>query len=418
LSPLLQPRFPPVEIATKIGLSLALGLLVGLEREWSHKDLGVRTFTITALLGMLSTLSGIPFSLASMLGILLVIAFVNGRSLLTNGSLETTTSVALIVTFVLGVLIGQGHFFTPVASAIILTMLLAWKAELRRFAGGLTTGEVRSAVLLGLIAFVVYPLLPDRFVDPWQLLNPRDTWMTVVLVAGIGFINYLLLRLYSAKGLYYSAILGGFVNSTATIAEMTQFLSRTNPSMQRMTIPVVLLTVIAMTIRNLVILGALAPNAVSVAIGPLTGMIFIAVAFAWSQRRTAVDSDADLKISSPISLINVLGFGFAFVAIHAAGILGQQYFGRLGIYIVSAFGGFVSSATTTAAAASMTTHDRLTVSVAANATVIATLASILINIPILYRYTERDIRNQLYLVKAFLLAATLGILALQNWLLS
>jgi len=196
--------FPPLDVAAKMGVSLGIGLLAGLEREWAHKDLGVRTFGISALLGMVSSLAGLPFALISMVGVLVVIAYVNWRTMLAERALEATTSIALLVTFVLGVLIGQGHLFTPIASAVVLTALLAWKAELRKFAGGLTLEEIRSAVLLGLLGFVIYPILPDRFVDPWNLVNPREAWVIVVVIASIGFVNYVLLKFYGARGVYYS----------------------------------------------------------------------------------------------------------------------------------------------------------------------------------------------------------------------
>jgi uncharacterized membrane protein YhiD involved in acid resistance len=34
--------FPAVEIAVKVAVALALGPLVGFEREWSNKDIGVQ----------------------------------------------------------------------------------------------------------------------------------------------------------------------------------------------------------------------------------------------------------------------------------------------------------------------------------------------------------------------------------------
>jgi uncharacterized membrane protein (DUF4010 family) len=101
-------------------------------------------------------------------------------------------------------------------------MLLAVKPQLRAFAGGLSQQEVRSAVLLALVGFVIWPLLPDRFVDPWQLLQPREDWITVVLIACLGFLNYVLFRAYGSKGIYLTAILGGLVNSTATAAELNR----------------------------------------------------------------------------------------------------------------------------------------------------------------------------------------------------
>jgi uncharacterized membrane protein (DUF4010 family) len=113
----------------------------------------------------------------------------------------------------LGILVGHGHVFTSVSSAIIMTLLLSWKTELSAFTVDLSLPEIRSAVLMGLLGFVIYPVLPNRFIDPWGLVNPREAWITVIALAGIGFINYILLRLYKSRGLYFSAVLGGLVNA-------------------------------------------------------------------------------------------------------------------------------------------------------------------------------------------------------------
>ncbi len=130
-------RFPRSEVAAKIAVSLGIGLLVGIEREWSNKDLGARTFALTALLGTIAVLFDPSMAIVCLVRVFLIIIFANLRSLLVDRSLEATTSASLLVIFVLGALTGQGHLFTPVAAAILMTMLLAWKAELRRFAGGL-----------------------------------------------------------------------------------------------------------------------------------------------------------------------------------------------------------------------------------------------------------------------------------------
>jgi uncharacterized membrane protein (DUF4010 family) len=153
---------------------------------------------------MLSALIGTPFAVYALIGVIVLVALVNVGNVVQKRPLETTTAAALLVTFALGILVGQGHVFTPTASAIVMTLLLALKPQFSRFAGGLTQEEVRGAVLLGLIGFVIYPVLPNRFVDPWNLVNPREAWLTVILIASIGFVNYVLLRLYGGKGLYYT----------------------------------------------------------------------------------------------------------------------------------------------------------------------------------------------------------------------
>ena len=180
LAQYLDGRFPPSEVLGKLAVSLGIGLLVGIEREWSNKDLGARTFALTALLGTYRPAVCLRrWPSISIVGVFLIVIFANARSLLVDRSLEATTSAALLVIFVLGAMAGQGHLFTPVAAAILMTMLLAWKVELHRFAGGLQPAEIRSAVLLGLLGLVVYPILPDRFIDRWELINPRQAWITM-----------------------------------------------------------------------------------------------------------------------------------------------------------------------------------------------------------------------------------------------
>jgi uncharacterized membrane protein YhiD involved in acid resistance len=69
---LLVDKFPPAEIAAKIAVSLGIGLLVGIEREWSNKDLGARTFALTGLLGTLSVLFSPSIVSVSFVGVFLL----------------------------------------------------------------------------------------------------------------------------------------------------------------------------------------------------------------------------------------------------------------------------------------------------------------------------------------------------------
>jgi uncharacterized membrane protein (DUF4010 family) len=404
--------FQPFEVAIKIAIALGIGLLVGLEREWSQKDVGVRTFSITALLGCLSVLISIQLAAISMVGVLVLVAYMNGRSLLVDRSLEMTTSVALIVTFILGVLAGLGHLFTPIASAILMTMLLAWKTELQRFAGDLTLSEIRGAVLLGLIGFVIYPLLPNRFIDSWHLLNPRQSWLIVIIVAGLGFANYVLLRIFSNRGLYYTAVLGGLVNSTATAAELSRTVLSNESEASSTIVALVLLTSIAMFVRNLVILAIFAPASVSIAIWPLLAMTGGAVIFAWKERGRGTEPVRPLSLASPVSLRHVLNFGALFVLMEIVGTIGARYLGKFGFLALSLLGGTVSSASTTAAAATMAIHGKLSPDVAGVATVFASIASALVDLPLIQRQSHnKRLTRTLAAISLLLVAAGLVVLA-------
>jgi MgtC family len=61
-------RFPPAEVAARIVVSLGIGLLVRIEREWSSKDLGIRTFALTSLLGTIAALFSRSMAVASSVG--------------------------------------------------------------------------------------------------------------------------------------------------------------------------------------------------------------------------------------------------------------------------------------------------------------------------------------------------------------
>ena len=113
---------PPADASLKLAIAIGIGMLVGLEREWSQKDLGTRTFAITAMLGTLSILATPAVAYIAFGGVLVVIAITGIRNVSDRKPVEATTSAALILTYVLGVLVGLGHHYTPVAAAIVMTL--------------------------------------------------------------------------------------------------------------------------------------------------------------------------------------------------------------------------------------------------------------------------------------------------------
>jgi uncharacterized membrane protein (DUF4010 family) len=409
------PAFPLVVTAVKLALALAMGLLIGFEREWANKDFGVRTFTLTALLGSLTALLSVPITLMGMFAIILSAALLNLRAILASNSMEGTTSVALVMTFVLGALAGNGHVFTSVACAVVTTSLLSLKFQFKQFAGGLRAEEIRSAVLLGLFGFVIWPLLPDRYVDPWRLLRPREAWVTVVVIACIGFANYVLLRLYGKNGVSLTAILGGLVNSTAAAAELAASLPAVGLSSQA--VRAVLLTSVAMFLRNAALLALFGRAAFRFAVLPLSAMIMIAGYF--SLRRREVDAEPhqlELHLASPVSLKKVTAFGLIFLAVQVVGTVAIRWLGASGWLLVSLIGGAVSSASTTAASANLLTRGSITALQAGTATVLTSIASTAMNLPMVRRHIhDRSINREIVAATALQAAVGLAVLWCQRW---
>lgn len=383
---LLWPYLPTL---ARLGMALAVGLFVGIERERRRKEAGLRTFAFTALIGGAGGLLGDPFALLALGLVGVLVILLNIETIRTGEGAEITTSAALIVVTFAGVLAGRGHTFAPTTLAVVTAALLAWKEPLAGFSHALTESELRSAVLLAILAFVIFPVLPPGTVDRWDLLDPREAWITVILIASLGFINYMLLKLYGKRGIELAGFLGGLVSSTVTVTELAHRTKSSEGRLSDFAYRGIILATAAMLLRNAVILGILAPRALLAAALPL-GLMFLGAAAAAAIRRPAVVATADTEaplttLQSPFSFTAALRFGFIFLVVQVAGTLGQRMLGHAGFYAVSMIGGVVSSASAVASSANLAASGTLPPSVAGFGAVLATVMSALVSLPLVAR---------------------------------
>jgi uncharacterized membrane protein (DUF4010 family) len=420
-----SPAWPYVPTLARLSLALAIGLLIGIERERRQKGAGIRTFAFAALLGAVGGLLGQAFALLALSLLGLMVVLLNVESIRAGEGAEMTTSVALLVTAFAGVLAGLGHTFTPTALGVATAALLAWKQPLAGFSRALTESELRSAILLAILAFVIYPVLPTGSLDRWHLVEPRAAWVTVILIATLGFVNYVLLKLYGARGLELTGFLGGLVNSTVTVAELAKRAHASDGRLVEAAFRGVLLATVAMLIRNVVILGLLAPHALLDSAVPLVLMLAGAVAIALLHGsgaplrlggRTIEDPGTEPPVpgmQSPFSLTATLKFGAIFVALQVAGTLAQRVLGHAGFYAVSVAGGVISSASATAAAANLAAAGTLPPRVAGGGAILASLVSVLVNLPIVARMTkDRTLTRRLaWVLACVVLLALIGTVA-------
>lgn len=390
------PSWPYLPTLARLSLALAIGLFIGIERERRRKEAGLRTFAFVSALGAVGGLLGESYSLLALGLVAVLVVFLNIETIRTDEGAEITTSAALFVTGFIGILAGQGHTFTPTALGVTTAALLAWKEPLAGFSRALTESELRSAILLAILAFVAYPILPPGSIDPWGLVQPRPAWITVLLIAGLGFTNYLLLKLYGERGIELTGFLGGLVNSTVTVAELMQR-SRSFGVFADTIYRGVILATAAMLVRNAVILGLLAPAVLLDASAPL-GLMLAGSAFALGLGRKHTSDKNPTEsldslpqpnnatplsaLQSPFSLTAALKFGAIFLALEIAGTLGQRFLGQVGFYAVSLIGGAVSSASAVASAANLTAAGTLPPQTAAIGAVIASAMSALVNLPL------------------------------------
>jgi uncharacterized membrane protein (DUF4010 family) len=380
-------QWPYLQTMQRLALALAIGFFVGLERERRGKDAGARTFTFAGLLGCLGALEGGVFAPLSLglVGLLVVLLAINAMR---NGhGSELTTCAALMVVGFIGLLCGEGHTLTPTALGVLTAALLAWKEPFTSLSLGLTEAELRSAILLGILAFVIYPALPQGPIDRWHVIDLRSAWVTVLLIAAIGFANYILLKLVGAAAVELTGFFGGLVNSTVTVAALSSRVGERH-ELANAAYRGTLLATVAMILRNAVLLALLAPMALvyaapALVLMSLTGIVLVVVA------RRGVSGDAatltKLPLESPFSLMSALKFGLLFLALNVAGTIGQRLFGEFGFYGVSLLGGLVSSASSVASAGVLARAGTLAAPVAGTGAVIASLASTLVDLPVVAR---------------------------------
>jgi uncharacterized membrane protein (DUF4010 family) len=388
--------WPYLEMLTRFALALALGLLIGLERERRKKEAGLRTFGFIAVLGAVGASLGDMYAYIVLCLTGLLTIFLNLQDMRTHEGTELTTSAAMLVTCIAGIMCGKGHTLTPAAIMVSSTALLAWKDILQGFSIGLTERELRSALLLAILAIVIYPALPTGSIGPMGLIQPRAAWATVILIAGIGFVNYVLWKAFGTRGVTIAGFLGGLVNSSVTVNELASRVSGSAVgAVAAAAYRGILLATVAMVMRNAVILALLAPAVAVAGIGAFAAMLAATAFFVFVRRHpaephTALADDAqENQIVLPFSLWSALKYGLIFLVLHIVGVLTQKYFGNVGFYVVSALGGMVSSASAVAAAASLAAKGKLELDVAATGAVLASLASVAINLPFVLRVPNR-----------------------------
>lgn len=325
--------------------SLAIGLLIGLERERApNAKAGLRTTALVCLFGTLCALVGeilhspwIPAAGLVIVGLMMVSAYHKDDSEAVDPG--TTTVIVVTLTFMLGVLVYLNQGNLAVALALAVTTLLYFKPELRGMLQRFSRRDLLSLLQFGAVTFVVLPILPDQGYGPYGALNPHRIWLMVVLVSGIGLVGYIALRLTSQrKSATMLGVFGGLVSTTAT----TMLYSRhgRSPEMLPLATRVIL-------IANLVLLIRLSLLATVVAAGflptllPVMGSALLAgvlTTLAVGKQMTPLDAPTP-DIANPTELRTALGFGIAFGVILFLAAWLTDIAGNRGLYLVAAVSG-------------------------------------------------------------------------------
>ena len=327
-------------------VALLIGMLIGLDRERKASErsfdefAGIRTFPLIAITGC------IPMLIAPPAGpILLAIAFLAMgavtmlayRQAAVAGNIGATTEVAAIATFLLGALAGSGGLLFAGGAGIVVAVLLASKGPLERFSAAMTREEMAAMLQMAVISVIILPVLPDAGYGPWGVLNPREIWMVVVLVAGLSLAAFIAVRLLGErKGLAATGAIGGLVSSTAiTVSMADRSKEAENVAVAAAAAAILASTVMALRIG--VLAGLIASDVLPRLLPALIAMAIVGGVFAWiAAKRASSGETGAAPLRNPFRLRQAITFALLYAAIVLVVRAAEEYLAPSALFAVAA----------------------------------------------------------------------------------
>jgi uncharacterized membrane protein (DUF4010 family) len=343
-----------LDIFAGLGLALAIGLLVGLERGWRERKgptgsrvAGIRTYGLIGLLGglwgaMLPALGPWPVAAA---GIAFAGAFTlfQWREVVARNGFSVTSTIAGMVVFALGVYAVIGNRTVAAGAGVATMAILAARTNLHEFLKRLTWAELRSAVLLLAMTFVLLPILPDRTIDPWNSFNPHELWLLTLMIAVVSFAGYAAIRIMGPRrGVMLSAIAGALVSSTS-VTITNSHMAKENAGGATSLFAAAICASWMMSLTRMTAIACVLNFALfRPLIYPIMAALgVLAVGVALFYRRTAEERErvqADFK--NPLDLAFVLRFGALLAGVLVGAKILNRSFGSAGLLGLAGVSGF------------------------------------------------------------------------------
>jgi uncharacterized membrane protein (DUF4010 family) len=406
----------PLQLAARFGVALALGVLLGLERQRSlgnEEGVGVRTFALVALAGAVAgyldeTLGLHAFALALFAAVaILIIGICVVRAF--RGDFGITTEVSALLCFMLGVLCARGHLQFAAAIGVAMAFLLTLRDWLHQLARRIESADVDATVKFAIITLIVLPLVPNENYGPPPLdvLNPYKIWLMVVLISGLNFASYLLVKAVGAnRGIGIAGLLGGLVSSTATTLGFSQRSRETGADAATLALGVMLAWTV-MFFR--VVIMALIINRplgwrLALALALLCAVSLGACYWLWRRRKDMKHGKVEAG-NNPFELGTAVKFGLLFGVIVVVAKAAEVYLGEAGLYLAAALAGLTDVDAITLAMANLADRDSAQVRIAARAILIAVMANTLVKSGMTVALGSRGLRRLTLPTSGVLLAA-------------
>lgn len=410
-------------IFQQFAVALALGTLIGLEREHRFQTDkytgfgGIRTFALIAIFGVLTYMLlaiSVAFFAVMTAGFLALVITSYIMSSRNGRDFGVTSEVAAFLVYLIGILSGMEQYLVATFVALTVLVILHFKDPLHRWAKRLKSKELVSTIEFIIITFVILPLLPNKGFGPYEFFNPYIVWLMVVFVSGISFASYIAMKLFGAKrGILLTGFLAGFISTTALsfsfAAQSKKNKKLITPYVLGISIAVsalffrVLLEVFVLN-RELSYLVAIP----FVAMGLLAIILSFVLFFHDKGRSGEVDS-RHFQMESPFQLAPAIKFALIFAVVLLVTKFAANAFGNEALYLAAFVGGFFDVDSITLSMSRLADHE-ISEIVATIAITIGVLTNNLSKIPIFMLFGNKKVAFRLFLV--FLPITVLGAFAL------
>jgi len=376
--------------AWEFGSALGLGVLIGLERERTRDGeetfAGVRTFSLVALFGALAVYAGELSALPWLVGLIfisvLALVAIAYHETAKAGQIGSTTEVSVLITFFIGCICAWGEVGIAAAITVVAMLLLALKGWLHNIAKRIESSDVEATLKFAIITLIILPLVPNTNFGPegLEVINPYKTWLMVVLIAGLNFVGYILVKVLGREhGFGLTGLLGGLVSSTAVTLGFSQR-SRVEPQLTSVLALAILLAWTVMYFRVVVEVGvvnfSLAKNLVYGML--LMGVVSLVICLIlWRRGRSSETAEVESG-HNPFELGDAIKFGGLFAVVIFIASAAQVYFGDTGLYVAGALAGLTDVDAIALSMANLAQKDPASSSAAARTIVIAVISNTMV----------------------------------------
>ena len=391
-----------------LAVALAIGLLIGLERERRKGDgstraaAGLRTFGLVGLLGGVAALvGGAGFVLLA--GEFVALGALAAYWLDDRKDPDLTGEVALVLTYALGVL-AQTRTAAALEAGVVVAALLAFRVQLHRFVRDrITDQELLDALTFAIAAVVILPMLPNRTVDPLGLFNPFTLWRLAVVAMALSFLGYVAQRLLGGLyGLLAAGLAAGLFSSTAAVAARGAR-AKAQPDLTAASAAGAIASMIGSLGYLLAIISAVSPPLI-VALAPLGMVSLLMLVYAvWLVRRTpkasgVVTGGRAFNGAAVVLFVALVG------AFSLAAELLIRWLGAPGALIGATIMGLADARAASVSMATLQTGGRMGLAAAAIGVVLTLTTNMAVKIPTAFvtggRNYGRQVTNGVFLLVA------------------